>query len=615
MMMFYEKNARTIRKVADSPAGVWVVDYEYPGAPYLITHDELSAMELVTMPEDFGAVVVMSDWQREVKDKRMDVLRPLVEGEHAQRVITDARERQRLMSRIAAEHELSVKTVTRWYHQYLARGVSGLYPQKRRLSRSLDDEIQQNFRWAVNKYYYSSRNMSLRETYDMLILARYTKPDGTLTDGYPSFSQMKYYFYKVMKNDITTAIARSGLSSYQRNCRPLYGKSKDYASNIGIYQLDATPADIHLVSSNDRSLPIGRPQIYMAVDIASQLIAGIYVGLEQNEAAFASCLRNAAEDKVAFCARYGIEITRESWPSQGLPSEIVTDRGREFMGKRADELCALYGVVCTGLPPYRPDLKGLVEKTFDMLQQRYKPILAHRGVIATDNPERGAPDYRAEAVLTLHEFTQIVIYCVLHLNSARIIESYTRPPEMVRDNVNPISSQIWQWLADNNHSSVVKLTEEDECLTLLPRDGGKITRHGLEFCGLCYCNREYDQRCASAGQRGQENVTVAYDPLTADYVYLFERGRYIRFELSCERELFGDTCFAEVSAYLSREKKARTALREKELQSRIQSARRISEISNDAADERDGLISGGSLLETRVARDAEKELRIGGEES
>ena len=72
--------------------------------------------------------------------------------------------------------------------------------------------------------------------------------------------------------------------------------------------MDATQADIYLVSRHDRSKVIGRPYIYLAVDTATQLIAGIYIGLECDESAVMLCLANAAQNKVEFCRGHGIEI-------------------------------------------------------------------------------------------------------------------------------------------------------------------------------------------------------------------------------------------------------------------------------------------------------------------
>ena len=60
-----------------------------------------------------------------------------------------------------------------------------------------------------------------------------------------------------------------------------------------------------MVSRFDRK-PIGRPVLYVAIDIASRMIAGIYVGFEESAEAVLTCLANAACDKVDFCKEHGI---------------------------------------------------------------------------------------------------------------------------------------------------------------------------------------------------------------------------------------------------------------------------------------------------------------------
>ena len=120
--------------------------------------------------------------------------------------------------------------------------------------------------------------------------------------------------------------------------------------------------------------------------------------MDSDETAVMKCLECAAMDKVAFCKQFGVDINREQWPNTGLPNEIITDRGREFFGPRVNELCRRYGVEVESLPPFRPDRKGLVEKAFDLLQQRYKPLLRGKGVIEPDAQERWTVDYRNQAV-------------------------------------------------------------------------------------------------------------------------------------------------------------------------------------------------------------------------
>ena len=46
------------------------------------------------------------------------------------------------------------------------------------------------------------------------------------------------------------------------------------------YQVDATVADVFLVSQYDRRRIVGRPVIYFVIDVWSRLIVGVYVGFE-----------------------------------------------------------------------------------------------------------------------------------------------------------------------------------------------------------------------------------------------------------------------------------------------------------------------------------------------
>ena len=104
-----------------------------------------------------------------------------------------------------------------------------------------------------------------------------------------------------------------------------------------------------------------------------------------------------------------------------------------------NELTMKYGIDVETLPPFRPDGKGLVEKSFDLIQQRYKPVLRGKGVIEADAQERWAIDYRSQAILTPEEFAKVVIHCVLYLNRSRIIKSASEC------DCEPIAAKMWPW--------------------------------------------------------------------------------------------------------------------------------------------------------------------------
>ena len=323
-----------------------------------------------------------------------------------------------------------------------------------------------------------------------MLLEDYVGPDGQLDSDAPTWSQFRHYYYEhSFHKSPQKIIAREGLTKYQRDHRPVWGSSAGWRPQPGSYQMDATQADIYLVSRQDRSVVVGRPYIYLAVDTATHLVAGIYVGFVCDETAVMSCIEQAAMDKVGYCARYGIEITPEQWPSVGMPTEIITDKGREFFGPRMGELCKRYGLEVLTLPPFRPDFKGTVEKSIDLLQQRYKPMLRGRGVIEEDAQERWATDYRAQAVLDLDDFTRVVIHSVLYLNSGRLIDGKT-PAE--------------RWLEMSPRLMTVDM--EDLHIQTLPRDTAKLTRKGLRINHIWYAPDDAD------GLTIGDSYTIAYDP-------------------------------------------------------------------------------------------------------
>lgn len=326
--------------------------------------------------------------------------------------------------------------------------------------------------------------------------------------------------------------------------------------------MDATPADIYLVSRHDRSKVIGRPYIYLAVDTATQLIAGLYVGLECDESAVMLCLANAAQDKVEYCREYGIEIDSAQWPSRGLPYEIITDKGNEFFGPRMQELCQRFGVEIQSLPPFRPDGKGLVEKSFDLIQQRYKPLLRGKGVIEPDAQERWSTDYRSQSVLTLDEFIKIVIHCVLYINSGRILTDAKTPAQ--------------KWL--DSGVALLDVSAEELFLMSLPRESAKLTRKGLRLNGLLY---------VPAGMDGLmlDNVyDVAFSRADLGCVYiLMEDCSFRPCRLSPHQSQYSGLSQPEADVMKQEERKLRSSAKKREVTASVESIQSIRQIVRDAS--------------------------------
>ena len=563
--MFYEYLGEIFRLVKRADDGAWFVSYDHPREPRFISELEKKSMRQTAPPVSFMKCVEKES--TEGQKRREALISPLIFNE---KCIFDRKVRRKEAENVAQNNQTTVRRIQLLYYKYLAGRP--LVEEREAVKRPKTD-TERTFAWAIEEFYYSAKKFSLKTVYDLMILARFMDENGRIQDDCPSWHQFRHFFYNNgyhKKN--RNSIARDGLSNYQRNQRPLNGSAMAWRKKVGSYQMDATLADIYLVSRTDRTSVIGRPNIYMAVDTATQLIAGIFVGFEGGEQAVLSCLCNAAENKVNYCKKYGINISPEEWPSQKLPSEIITDKGSEFTGKRVMELVEKFGIDLQTLPPFRPDDKGLVEKSFDLLQERYKPLLRGKGVIEEDSAERWATDYRNQAVLDLDEFTRIVIHAVLYLNSCRILQNCPVPAS---ESV-PVPSKLWTWHIEQDMSSLIEVDEEQLYRLSLPRTEITVSRKGVSYKGLLYVHKNYKRIFEDVNAKSK--ISIAYDPNNVGSIYVLVKKDWIRFELSNSHKQYVGLSEPEVKQQKKTNREELQKLQRVEAEGRVKFLKEVREI-------------------------------------
>lgn len=531
----------------DEVGGAWLIDYNTPGEPVYVSCEIMPMYQRIETPLKY--VEQMSGTMlSEAKEKRLALIRPLLNDPDC---IRNRSLRRTVAKTIAEKEKTTARRVLRVYYRYLATGVLVDKKEKKQMPK-------ENFDWAIRTFYYSAKKFSLKAVYDMMLLERYSDERGVLLEDRPTFDSFRHYFYrKNYHKEPQKIISRDGLTYYLRNMRPMYGSASNWREQVGSYQMDATLADIYLVSRSDRSVVIGRPYVYLAVDTATQLIAGIYVGMDAGEGAVLLCLAQAAEDKVGYCKKFGIEINGNEWPSRGLPYEIVADKGREFFGRRMMELCMRYGIDVQTLPPFRPDQKGLVEKAFDLLQTRYKPYLRGKGVIEPDAGERWAVDYREQAVLDIDEFTKIIIHCILYLNGGRVLR---------KDGETPAS----RWL--KRSSGLLDIDVEMLRKVALPRQTAKLTRKGLTINKLTYAPESME------GLYIGSTYEVAYSEMDMSKVYIVLSECYRTCHLIKQDMVYEEMNLWEAEKLRQKRIKKENAAKKEEVETSVASIRNIKEV-------------------------------------
>ena len=415
------------------------------------------------------------------------------------------------------------------------------------------------FSQALQKYYFTQDKLTLQETYDQMLKDGYCTfedhGDGVReahmkpSDELPSFMQFRYW-YRKNRDTVGQMKAREGEGGYQREGRAVTGYTeRKYNYPGAAFQIDATIADVYLVKENDRSAPIGRPVMYFVMDAYTRMVTGMHITFRYpswTDAILA--LDNTMGDKTEYCRRFGISIANEEWPCMQLPSALIADRG-EMEGRAADVLVSGLGIRIENTPPYRGDLKGVIEQHFRVINLEMSDLLP--GKVKKDFGERGSRDYRLDAKLDIRQFTRIIIKCVLFYNNSHFMEDYRKEPQMRSMGVLPVPRELWNFGLRYRSGGLQTLPREKVRYALFPKEDASVTERGIAFHDMFYtCPEAVRENWFSlARMNGRRKVTVAYDPSSTAFVYLMlEDGRHIRCTRADLEGSAADTTFDEADS-------------------------------------------------------------------
>ena len=400
---------------------------------------------------------------------------------------------------------------------------------------NITEQDRQIFRIAINKYYRNSKKNSLQKAYKLMLKEYYTEnykidennnklPVLVSSEELPTFDQFRYW-YEIENKDLKkNIVSREGRKNFDLKHRALQGSSKQETIGPGSrYQIDATVGDVYLVSKYNRSWIIGRPVIYVVIDVFSRMITGVYVGLEGPSWLGAMmALSNTATNKKLFCQKFGIQIEEQEWPCHHIPDCILADRG-EFAGMSVETMIPNLGIRIENAAPYRADWKGLVERHFRIIHEHVKPFLP--GYIDKDFRQRGARDYRLNAQMDIDQFTELIIELIRYHNTSEL-KTYNRDQEMISDNVVPIPIELWQWGIKNRSGKLRTIDEDILKFNLMPTAKATVTERGVKFKSMFYVNeRVVKERWREKARSGmlskqEKYISISYDPRKTDFVYL-----------------------------------------------------------------------------------------------
>jgi len=503
-----------------------------------ITDDRYEADVFATQPRPEDALSVK---EREYRDKRWDLIEQLVFCEPD---IYEKDCRLQLIHEVSNSKGTTISNIYKLLDRYWRSGKSknGLLPlysncgakskPKEKIGfqtgrKVLSDADYSNFERAIRKYYLTREKRSLTSTYEKLLQDFYTTKDDNgrlqlLTSSeIPTFRQFQYWHSK--NSDIAnTSKKRVGERTFDLNNRAVLGKSDYGLMGPGAqFQVDATVGDVYLVSQFDSSSIIGRPVLYFIIDTFSRMVVGMSVGLEgPSWSGLATAITNMAADKVSFCKQYGIKISESDWPCRHVPASLLGDRG-ELLSKNADALVNTLGIRIINAPPYRADLKGIIEQHFRTINTNAVALLP--GSVKPDMSKRGGHDYRLDATLDIKRLTQIIIKCVLYYNNHHYMESFEKSEAMMATGVDAIPIKLWEWGVETCGALRI-FPEETVKFSVLPTANATVTEKGIRFKGVYYaCDRAKSEMWfEKARTKKYWGVTVSYDPREMTNIYIWD---------------------------------------------------------------------------------------------
>jgi hypothetical protein len=280
-------------------------------------------------------------------------------------------------------------------------------------------------------------------------------------------------------------LQKTTLGHFKRSLRGLTARSWKDASGPGhTWAIDSTVGDIYLRSSLNRAWIVGRPIVYIIVDVWSTAIVGFHVcltGPSWNTAK--TSIFNAVGDPALLGELWGYEPMLSLYPFPTLCYRLMCDRG-EYLSKAAS-VTAFNLIPCMSYaPPYRPDLKGLVEVIHRI--EKDAQFLFIPGAMNFRREEfdlrKSHPD---ESALTVREYVQYlhIIFTEYNLTADR---SHRVDAHMSAAGVFPSPAGLWRWGHEMGIGVQRAIPQSDLITSLLEPDTARVGRSSIVYAGNDY---------------------------------------------------------------------------------------------------------------------------------
>ena len=395
---------------------------------------------------------------------------------------------------------------------------------------------------------------SMRLIYDKVIEAAYVTRYVEGTSGrepvmppqgsFPNQRQFRHAI-EVQTRKIERALRRTTEGHFKRNRRGLTAPAHHGVVGPGhVYAIDSTIGDVHLRSSVNPAWIIGRPIVYLIVDIWSTAIVGFYVCLSGPSWDTAKLsLFSTFSDPRLVAELWGYKYVDVLTPSPGMPFKLLCDRG-EYLSAAARGTGRLLALNLSFNPAYRPDLKGMVE-----VLHRIAKDVQYAFIPGAINARRKELELKAnakESVMTMRDYVKFLYSVVVEYNLFAD-RSHRLTTEMMAANVQPNPASLWRFGFEAGLGYRKTVPFEQLASGLLQQAEMSVRRNGLFVESLRYEGAiATDQKWTEEARNFGGSLRPAYlFPGSASRIWVPDSDGLHQFDLSRTARAMPETTLDE----------------------------------------------------------------------
>lgn len=350
--------------------------------------------------------------------------------------------------------------------------------------RNCSAEVRQYFAMGWKKF--KKPGVSVRQALDRTLnewFSKSTRWDGvtakvTLKPEALKFTEEQFEYWGKNSDGALSAIAiERGETTARRNFMRRQGKVSDrHLTANGEGFLDSTSCDQTMVSCSSRLKVLSSPWRTDVMGAAVNYIFGHHVGFESPSGMTAlMAILHAAEDKVEYCARFGIKIKPRDWLSMTF-RQFVMDNGE---GKGQLVMRTLESMECGASFGSAYDaINKSPQESKHASTQRHVDHLMPASTMGT-RARRGEPCRAGLARLNFFEYMPHLIEHVLYHNNKEVIALPTI--EMRRDGVEPTRRGVVEWMMATGYITSAPTDLQALRIHCLPRLDACLQADGLHL--------------------------------------------------------------------------------------------------------------------------------------